>query len=541
MTSTQARTWSPQQEAIFAWFDKSQDFDNPNLTVIARAGTGKTTTILEGINRAPERSILLCAFNKRIAEELTTKLTNPYAEAKTLHALGYSQLRDVWPGIRVAKVIPERAATLTASAIAFEHGSTSKGIPEPPDTVRTLISKLHTLGREIAPHAHVPLDLADIGETFECFPDASTLSAPGMAHYDEHYICSVAFYAMQIAASDEALARRTGIDFADMLYLPVRNGWMTPKYDLVVVDEAQDMTVTQLELAYGVCTASAVRNAEDTTGRFCVVGDNRQAIYAFRGADSASLARLTEELNADTLTLTTTYRCCQAVVREAQTLVPDFTAHESNPEGEVRHFRLDMHTTGFVGDTYDYLIQQASPAREDFILSRKNAPLAKVAMAFLRANKRVRIQGKDIGASLKALAERLTRGSSPSIPKFLQALETWESKEIARAEKKHRPDLAAVAQDKAETLRILADSVTGPAELLARIDGLFSDNGKGQVICSSVHKAKGLEASHVFILTDTLYPKFAMRTEAGVAEESNIAYVAVSRAINSLTYVGGIQ
>src|SRR6188768_634789 len=92
-----AHTWSEQQEAIFDWFANGTG----HLTVVARAGTGKTTTIIEGINRAPESRILLAAFNKRIAEELTARITNPNAEAKTLHALGYMCVRRWWERINV--------------------------------------------------------------------------------------------------------------------------------------------------------------------------------------------------------------------------------------------------------------------------------------------------------------------------------------------------------------------------------------------------------------------------------------------------------
>jgi len=59
--------WSPQQKSIFDWFANGDG----NLVVRARAGTGKTTTILEGVKYANDRKILLAAFNKRIAQELS--------------------------------------------------------------------------------------------------------------------------------------------------------------------------------------------------------------------------------------------------------------------------------------------------------------------------------------------------------------------------------------------------------------------------------------------------------------------------------------
>src|SRR5678815_3216132 len=92
-TPTVARP-SLQQQAIFSYFAKDVDslsgvlrtlgheqiigqwphwraIDvNGNLIVRARAGTGKTTTILEGIRYAPETRIILAAFNTGIAAVL---------------------------------------------------------------------------------------------------------------------------------------------------------------------------------------------------------------------------------------------------------------------------------------------------------------------------------------------------------------------------------------------------------------------------------------------------------------------------------------
>jgi len=90
-----------------------------------------------------------------------------------------------------------------------------------------------------------------------------------------------------------------------------------PTYDLVVVDEAQDMTASQLQLAIQSCRKG---------GRIAIVGDDRQAIYSFRGADSKSLDRLKGILKAKELGLTTTYRCPKRVVEIASRYVPDFRA-----------------------------------------------------------------------------------------------------------------------------------------------------------------------------------------------------------------------
>ena len=62
------RVWSEQQQAIFKAFREPAG----HVLVRARAGCAKTTTSLEGVKQAPERRILVAAFNKLIADEAQT-------------------------------------------------------------------------------------------------------------------------------------------------------------------------------------------------------------------------------------------------------------------------------------------------------------------------------------------------------------------------------------------------------------------------------------------------------------------------------------
>jgi len=484
------RQWSEQQKAIFGKFKSGKG----NVVVRARAGTGKTTTILEGISYAPENKILLAAFNKKIAEELKTKLRNPNAEAKTLHSIGFGFILRNWSGINLDN---DRGGKLARKALG----------PSAPDMMVRLVERLAAKGKNMCPFP-TEAQMVDIAYVFDLDPDEQW-EEDG---WTVEAIAIGAMKAMELAATD----RDGTIDFDDMVFLPIRNKWVRGRYDLVVIDEAQDMNATQIALARGVCKP---------TGRIFVVGDDRQAIYGFRGADSGSVDRLKKELAAEELGLTITYRCPSVIVGYAQTLVPDYMVAPTAPVGEI------------VSVDFEKLHELAD--RGNFVLSRKNAPLAKVCLRLLRHGKRALIEGKEIGAGLLSILKKV---KGRSIPDFLSKLSKWEDRQCVRLRatgKKSAESKIEMVKDQAETLRALAEGMAGLTELQTRITSLFTETpgGKGDyIICSSVHKSKGLESDTVFILRDTLYP--GGRRDL---EEQNIEYVAVTRAKRKMVWVNGIS
>lgn len=514
--------WSEQQRAIFSWFRQGAG----NLVVRARAGTGKTTTIIEAIRHAPEQRILLCAFNKKIAMELERR-AHPNVEVATLHSLGFRAVGMFWERIRTDEHYARR------DALAREACD-----DRTPDAIVRLVGKLHTAGREMMPFATDVRDLRRLAYARDCVPDSEWAEFG----YTVDWVAAAALRAMESASKTRPFA--TGIDYTDMLFLPVRNRWLRPRYDLVVVDECQDMNATQLLIAQGLAK-----------GRVVVVGDDRQAIYGFRGADSDSLDRLKGELKATELGLTSTYRCGKVIVSVAAKIVPDFEAAPCNHDGEI--MRMSVHAL------------PAAVEVGDFVLSRKNAPLAKVTLGILRTGKRAKIEGRDIGAGLRALVTKLASGKAHnSMPEFLSKLTQWAGREIERAERskdKGAETRIERIRDQAETLRVLAEGLSGVRELQVRIDDLFADTkGIPVVMCSSVHRAKGLEAERVFVLDATFVRE--VPCECGhwptahpdgwrcrdctcgrfvedadrLLEERNIEYVAITRAKSVLVRVDGL-
>jgi len=59
------------------------------------------------------------------------------------------------------------------------------------------------------------------------------------------------------------------------------------------------------------------------------------------------------------------------------------------------------------------------------------------------------------------------------------------------------------------------------------------------VVCSSVHKSKGLEADRVFVIENTFMDNIPNLPAHRLLEEQNLRYVAITRAKNHLTWVRG--
>lgn len=501
-------TWSDEQNAIRNWFIAMVG----HLIIRARAGTGKTTTILGAVALIPAKfqRILLCTFAKRNKIDADKKLAAMAQEGadvsrvdnRTANSLGFKYVRKFH---RFAKpddsIERDRIRQIDANL---------------PIAVETAVLKLVGFAKNMLPFGTVE-ELADLAVERNVFADnGQDYEATG---FTVERIAQIARRAMDLAKN--AREHRL-ISFNDQIWLPVVNGWVTPDYDVVLGDEVQDWNPTQLIL---------IRRACKRDGHMILVGDDKQAIYAFRGADSGSLDRYKAELNAAELPLTCTYRCGKSIVAVAQALVSDYKAAPGNHEGTVGALAVEkLQDTVVVGDA---------------VLSRTNAPLVPLCLGLLKKGISARIEGRDIGREMADLAKRIGK-SAKSVPAFLGSLNAWGDKQKARATAKAKTTEKAEAacdaiNDKIEILAAIAESAKSVQAIIDTCFNLFADsfdnegnaNPKPAVVFSSVHKAKGLEWEKVFILEKTLYCGGRRQDQ----EEKNIHYVAVTRAKNDLVMV----
>ena len=84
--------------------------------------------------------------------------------------------------------------------------------------------------------------------------------------------------------------------------------------------------------------------------------------------------------------------------------------------------------------------------------------------------------------------------------------------------------------DKIDTLEALSEGLETVKEMHFRLSTLFNDDKpNGYVMCSTVHKAKGLEADRVFLIESSFF--------GHGEEEDNVRYVALTRAKTELYLV----
>lgn len=356
--------------------------------------------------------------------------------------------------------------------------------------------------------------------------------------------------------SGQEIGRRS-INYDDMPWLPVRLGLDLGRWDLVLVDEAQDTNPVQ---------AAMVRMMVEKGARVVVLGDPRQAIYGFRGADVRAMVNIKEMLcrtrEVKELGLTYTRRCGKKIVEAARVVVPVIHAMPDAPEGKVRVMWGDERDGKRIVRTEEEMMLAAvKEVKEgDMVLCRANAPLIEFAYGVLKRGVKAVIRGREIGKALADIVRERLTGDDPNT--FRVSLVEWfdgEDQKLARLGERGQNKRAALS-DRMDCLMTLMQTVEGgkwrgvfeggedsfKELMVARIEGLFADvdeDGRKRVgvLCGTVHKMKGLEAEKVWLIKPELIPHPKVKSGGWEYEqEKNIFYVAVTRAREELVVVGSM-
>lgn len=487
--------------------------DAAPLAIVAAAGSGKTTVLTRRIahrvaqGTASARHVLALTFTRDAAAELKRRLRRldirEPVEAATFHGFSLKLLRD--------------------RALAAHH--------RPPQVANDRIR----LAREVLTELKLPIEpfaaLADLDWARARMVAADQFDSASRSVKRRSGLPAGRF--PEFVDTYERLKRRRGVvDFDDLLsqtLVAMRSdtAWAEGvrwRYRHLFVDEAQDLNPLQHAVL------EAVRGSRND---ICLVGDPRQAIYGWNGADPSTLADVEKHYPGVTvLRLSTNYRCSPQVLRAGAAALEASGQHDSSrsdlPNGPtVRVKTLDderseasavaRHVRAWM---YDYR------GRELAVLARTNDQLNAVQTALdhygIAAD-------RGIGKSPLETVLRAAYRSSASHDDF----EAWIEKALTDGDELSRR--VGVEAD-----RFLSSGEPGTFRAWVEAREPFDDDersgGTDAVTLTTFHAAKGREWQGVVIVgaEEGLVPHSSAASAAQLAEEARLFYVAITRAAREL-------
>jgi len=516
---------SPYQQGIYDFLTEGKG----NAVVSAVAGSGKTTTLINALNLIPsELNVLFLAFNKSIAQELSERVPKSATniEVRTLHAYGYFSVTKSYKSDidnskyrKLLKDIQSYSENFDLDYLKkynykpqqikmvedFIFDDSEKELIDDKVSYFNRVMKLTDLGR---------LNLIDLKNQDNGIDQLKLLS-------EKHNVeiingeCYRAWLLINLGASylDKA-------DFTDMVFLPNHLNLQTNKYDIVFIDECQDLNACQRELMK--------KAIKQNTGRFIAVGDPAQAIYGFSGADADSFQKLIDIPNTITLPLSVCYRCGSDIIDYAKKLMPQIEASPSAKKGLIDH-----------NFSYKNIV------KGDMVICRNTMPLVALCMKYLSQGVKAFVMGTDISASLITMVDSCRRKTEEFSCENIFAriykeknklVKNIMSKENCTEKEAEENQIVISFMDKIRTLETLSSGCLTGDDLINKLKVIFSDDADG-ICLSTIHKSKGLEADRVFIIHSELMPSKHAKKDWEKLQEKNLMYVAYTRAKSVLGFV----
>jgi superfamily I DNA/RNA helicase len=335
------------------------------LLVLAGAGTGKTRVITCRIvhllsKGVPAGAVLGVTFTNKAAREMRERVGAMLGRRpegltlSTFHALGARILRA-----------EAEAAGLRANFTIYDE---SDQLSLMRDVLRSIRGAASTAGARGVLHA------VALAKNRFALP-ADVLEG---AEDDESY-----FLARAYKRYDEELRLRNAVDFDDLILLPVRllqereevRGRYLDRFRYVLVDEYQDSNGSQYRFTRAL--VGPERN-------LCVVGDDDQSIYGFRGAEMDKILRFERDYpGARVVTLEENYRSTASILDLANAVIA----------GSPRRREKALRSTLGSGAPVEWVSAPDGVAEVDFVVrriqdlrDRGGVALAQMAILFRSAH-----------------------------------------------------------------------------------------------------------------------------------------------------------
>ena len=273
------------------------------LLILAGAGSGKTRVIttkiawlIQNLQINPHQ-ILAVTFTKKAANEMQERAVQlepsaKFAQIKTFHSFGAWFLR----------IYGEEAKILTNFTVYDD------------DDMTTLVSKANPkLTRQMAKHFAHSISLAKD----YCFTPQDIKELQQIDAASEF---------PQIYENYQTRLRQTGnVDFGDLIMLPYQilkqnqniKEMIQDRFSVIMVDEYQDSNIAQFLL---------LKELKGPQSHICVVGDDDQSIYKFRGAEIQNILQFQNQFEGTQIVrLQSNYRSKEEILTVADDVVKNNT------------------------------------------------------------------------------------------------------------------------------------------------------------------------------------------------------------------------
>jgi len=283
--------------------------DGPSL-VIAGAGSGKTRVLtfkiayLMNLGLDPSR-ILALTFTNKAAREMKERIAQE---------VGYNRSKYLWMG--TFHSIFSRILRVEADKIGFTRDFTIYDASDSKSLIKSIIKEMGLDDKTYKPSA-----IAGIISSAK-----NHLVTPGVYRSDRATVeaderARIPKAGLLYQTYVDRCRKANAMDFDDLLvytyFLFSKNEEVRRQYaerfEYVMVDEYQDTNVAQHKIVWELTKDKQ---------RVCVVGDDAQSIYSFRGANIENILGFTKQYNcAKVFKLEQNYRSTQTIVNAANSVI----------------------------------------------------------------------------------------------------------------------------------------------------------------------------------------------------------------------------
>lgn len=299
------------------------------LLVVAGAGSGKTHTMTDRViwlianGFVKPEEVLGVTFTRKAAGELDQRINNAVeklaqradleldldpdnpgqASVSTYHSYANNLVADY--GLRIgiepdARLIGEAEAIQIVVDVVQAYDGDLSGLPMAESTLHTNVMQLAS---ECAEHAVHPEDIRKfIHQLLQIQESLPLTKKPTVAVSDFADMLSSRIILADLVELYQAKKRELNVmDYGDLVWhastiaqeIPEVAESERQRFKVVLLDEFQDTSHTQLKLFAGLFAANALTGVGPHP--VTAVGDPNQSIYGFRGASAGQLAQFTTQ------------------------------------------------------------------------------------------------------------------------------------------------------------------------------------------------------------------------------------------------------